>query len=134
MTNVIPATDHRVQANTQARTSAHNSATQVSAQDISGTLSRVLGRQLLAVIVGKGSRTIQRWVSGESTPLSDEERRLRNAYQVYALLSAVEGDHTIRAWFMGMNPQLEDESPAEALAADQARNVMAAARAFVNGG
>jgi len=116
-----------------ARTSAHNSATQISAQDISGALARVLGRQLLNVIVGKGPRTIQRWIAGDSVPMAEDERRLRNAYQVYMLLSTVEGDHTIRAWFMGMNPQLEDESPAEALAAGQTRNVMAAARAFANG-
>jgi hypothetical protein len=35
---------------------------------------------------------------------------------------------------MGMNPQLEDVSPAEALAEDRYREVMAAARAFVSGG
>jgi len=130
MTKTIQAPD----TSNKARTSAHNSATQISTQDVSSALARVLGRQLLSVIVDKGARTIQRWISGESTPGAEDERRLRNAYQVYALLSTVEGDHTIRAWFMGMNPQLEDDSPAEALAADQARNVMAAARAFVNGG
>ena len=31
-----------------------------------------------------------------------------------------------------MNPQLDDENPAEVLAAGRAREVMAAARAFVN--
>ncbi|TCW18822.1 hypothetical protein EDD19_1484 [Dietzia cinnamea] len=35
---------------------------------------------------------------------------------------------------MGMNPQLDDVSPAEALADGQHREVMAAARAFVAGG
>ena len=119
---------------TNPRTTAHTSATQISAQDITGALARVLGRHLLNVIVDKGSRTIQRWISGDSQPMPEDERRLRNAYQVYILLSSVEGDHTIRAWFMGMNPQLDDVSPAEALAADQARVVMSAARAFVNGG
>jgi hypothetical protein len=33
-----------------------------------------------------------------------------------------------------MNPQLEDASPAEAIAEDKFRDVMAAARAFVVGG
>lgn len=121
-------------ATTQARTAAHKDSIQISAQDLSGELARVLGRQLLGVIVGKGARTIQRWISGDSTPLADDERRLRNAYQVYLVLSPVEGDHTVRAWFMGMNPQLEDEAPAEGLAADKYREVMSAARAFVNGG
>ncbi|MFT4220189.1 MAG: hypothetical protein QM611_06695 [Microbacterium sp.] len=63
-----------------------------------------------------------------------EERKLRNTFQVYGLLSSVEGDHTVRAWFMGMNPQLDDDSPAEALAAERFREVASAARAFAAGG
>jgi hypothetical protein len=119
---------------TKTRTTAHKDAIQINAQDLSSELARVLGRQLLGIIVHKGARTIQRWISGDSAPIAEDERRLRNAYQVYLLLSPVEGDHTVRAWFMGMNPQLEDEAPAEALAADKYREVMSAARAFVNGG
>lgn len=119
---------------TNARTNAHADALQLSAQDISSELARVLGRQLLGVIVDKGARTIQRWINGENMPSTVDDKRLRNAYQVYLLLATVEGDHTIRAWFMGMNPQLDDGSPADALAADRAREVMSAARAFVNGG
>lgn len=122
-----------IHAGNKARTSAHNRSTQINVQDISETLAGVLGRQLLGSIVNKDPRTILRWVSGESKPSTEDERRLRNAYQVYALLSSEEGDHTIRAWFMGMNPQLEDNSPAEALAEDRARDVMVAARAFING-
>ena len=118
----------------RARTTAHTSALQISAQDLSGELARVLGRQLVALIVGKAPRTIIRWVEGSSAPSQDDERVLRDAYQIYFMLSPIEGDHTIRAWFMGMNPQLEDEAPAEALAKGHARDVMAAARAFVNGG
>lgn len=117
----------------RVRTRAHTEAIQIGVHDLLGELSRVFGRQLLAIIVGKDVRTIQRWIAAGKGPGADDESRLRNAYQIYALLSRVEGDHTVRAWFMGMNPQLEDESPAEALADDRAREVMAAARAFVNG-
>ncbi|MGV8882054.1 MAG: hypothetical protein ACOH19_07850 [Rhodoglobus sp.] len=117
-----------------ARTTAHNDAVQVSAQDISSELARVLGRQLLGIIVDKGARTIQRWIAGEHSPGPEEERRLRDAFQVYRTIATVEGDHTIRAWFMGMNPQLDDDAPADALAANRAKDVMSAARAFVNGG
>lgn len=116
------------------RTTAHNDAVQVSLQDISSELARVLGRQLLGIIVDKGARTIQRWIAGENTPGAEEERKLRDAYQVYRTIAPVEGDHTIRAWFMGMNPQLDDDAPADALAASRAKDVMSAARAFVNGG
>ena len=117
-----------------ARTRAHNNSVQIAAQDITSELVRVLGKHLLAVIVDKSDRSVVRWAAGRVKPSAQDERRLRDAYQVYALLSQVEGDHTIRAWFMGMNPQLEDEAPAEALAEGRSREVMAAARAFANGG
>ena len=118
----------------RTRTAAHRRALPIAAQDLSTELSRVLGRQLVAFIVGKDARTIQRWAAGTTKPAAAEERRLRDTYQVYLTLSAVEGDHTIRAWFMGMNPQLDDESPAEVIAAGRAREAMAAARAFAAGG
>lgn len=50
------------------------------------------------------------------------------------MLKGDDADPTIRAWFMGMNPQLDDVSPAEALAEDRFREVLAAARAFLAGG
>ncbi len=121
---------HSVQ---NARSTAHTESVQISAQDLSERLARVLGRRVLAVVTNKDVRTIQRWVSGGTVGAADE-RRLRDTYQVYSLLSSVEGDHTIRAWFVGMNPQLEDAAPAEAMGENRARDVMAAARAFVNGG
>jgi len=115
------------------RTSTPNLSTPISAQDITGTLERVLGRQLLAAILNKSVRSLQDWFADESVPSAEDERRLGNAYKVYALLTTAEGDDTIRAWFMGMNSQLEDASPAESLADDQVRSVMIAARAFVAG-
>ena len=116
-----------------ARTTAHLDAVQIGPEDLLERLARVLGRHVLAVIAGRDVRTVQRWLAGGLLSAPDE-RRLRDAYQVYLLLAAVEGDHTIRAWFVGMNPQLDDEAPAEVLGEGQSRNVMAAARAFVNGG
>lgn len=62
------------------------------------------------------------------------EKNLRAAFQVFQLIQTVDAPHTVRAWFMGMNPQLDDVSPAEALADGDHRAVMAAARAFTTGG
>jgi len=50
------------------------------------------------------------------------------------VLRGTESDHTIRAWFIGMNPQLDDVSPAEAISAGKYREVIVAARAFLAGG
>jgi hypothetical protein len=41
---------------------------------------------------------------------------LRDTSQVVELLAEVDADQVVRAWFIGMNPQLEDEAPAELIA------------------
>jgi hypothetical protein len=117
------------------RTSAHTQSLGLSPEDIVRRLAAVFGRNLLALIVGKSVRTVDRWVANDNLQLDPaDERTVRDTFQVYSLLKSVEGDHTIRAWFMGMNPQLEEAAPAEALADGRSREVMAAAKAFVTGG
>lgn len=117
------------------RTAAHTSSLAVSPEDIVRRLADALGKNVLAFIVNRDVRTIARWLDNAQLRLEPEvDRTVRNTHQVYVLLSSIEGDHTIRAWFMGMNPQLEEEAPAEALRDGRFREVMAAAKAFVNGG
>jgi len=117
-----------------SRSKAHSRSVQISVEDITVQLLRILGKHLLALIVGRDSRSVARWAAGENHPGHVEERKLRNAFQIFELLASVESDHTVRAWFMGMNPQLNDDSPAEALAAERFQDVAAAARAFIAGG
>jgi hypothetical protein len=40
----------------------------------------------------------------------------------------------VKAWFIGLSPQLDDESPAEAIREGPLKEAMNAARAFVAGG
>ncbi|HOF36884.1 MAG TPA: hypothetical protein PLZ83_08425 [Dermatophilaceae bacterium] len=94
-----------------------------------------LGSRLLCFIVGVDVRTIERWVSNrERNPRLEYEQRIRDTYQVFQTVLEVEASPTVRAWFMGMNPQLDDLSPAEAIRDGRSRDAMAAARAFVNAG
>jgi len=79
-------------------------------------------------------KTVLRCARAETQARAGVEQRLRAAFQVFQLLVSVESPHTVRAWFTGMNPQLDDLSPAEALRGGQDRAVLAAARAFVAGG
>lgn len=123
-----------IQAGGNTRTGAQDRSALISVYDISGVLERAFGRQLLSLIVGENVDAVQLWSTGDLEPSEENERRLRNAHKVYELLCTAEDDRTIRAWFMGMNSQLEDTSPAEALADDQVRNVMVSARAFVSAG
>lgn len=105
----------------------------VTAQEAARFLSEHLGRQLLAITIDADPSSVDRWVKGARPQLS-AERRILAAYAVWQVVATVEAAATVRAWFMGMNPQLDDLSPAEAIAADNGRDALAAARAFVQGG
>lgn len=115
-------------------TRAHASSVKDSPQEIAEFMREHLGAALVALLADVDVRSVNRWATGETPPRDAAERRLRAAYQIFRLLEAHEAAATIRAWFMGMNPQLDDRSPAEAIAADEHREALAAARAFATGG
>lgn len=113
---------------------AHREAMETSPQDIAKILQDALGQKLVAHMVGrKDPKTIGRWAAGDSSP-GGEAQKLRDTYQIFSLLQAQESKHTIKAWFVGMNPQLGDDSPATALAEGRKNEVMLAAKAFLTGG
>lgn len=119
----------------QIRTAAHRRAVVIDVVSIVEFLKENLGTGLVALIAGVDIKTAQRWNKDAARqPRELSERRLRAAYQVFQELLPIEASATIRAWFMGMNPQLGDQSPAEVIAQDQYREVLAAARAFASGG
>ena len=113
---------------------AHAHAVELGISDIAAALQTHLGQALLGVIVNKTERTLTRWAKAAVRPPHASEQLLRDTFQVFELLTSAESADVARAWFMGMNPQLDDESPAEALSTGRARDVMAAARAFINTG
>lgn len=97
-------------------------------------LSQHLGSQLLAITVDATPADIVSWGTGAAAPSPTQERRLREAQEVWQLVLSVESLETTRAWWMGMKDSLDDLSPAEAIAAGRARDVMAVARYFVEAG
>lgn len=113
---------------------AHGQAVRAGAAVIVSRLQETLGRDVVAVITGKQTRQVTRWVTGDAAPSVRDQQLLRDTYQVVELLAEVEGPEVTRMWFIGMNPQLDDQAPAEVIAAGNVRDVMAAARAFVNAG
>ncbi|MBF4636262.1 hypothetical protein ITJ38_17765 [Agreia pratensis] len=116
------------------RTNAHSKSIGDEIDDILATLVRVLGKQAIADITKKSVRTVQRWIDSKPASIGDTDQKvLRDTFMIYTLLSEADGDHTVRAWFLGMNPVLDDLSPIEVLVEGRARAVSAAARAFVNG-
>lgn len=112
----------------------HSRSVRSPSTTVAKRLQEVLGRDVVAIITGKQPRTVSRWIAGEVAPAAREQKLLRDTFQVVELLAEVEGPEVTRAWFIGMNPQLNDAAPAEEIAAGNVRDVMAAARAFVNAG
>jgi hypothetical protein len=114
---------------------AHRQTTETSIEQITIFLEEVLGRKLVAALAGVADpKAVGRWASGERSPRPAAEEKLRVAYQVFRLLLAEESKHTIRAWFIGLNPQLNDESPVMVIRAGRFQEVMVAAKAYVSGG
>lgn len=117
--------------------SLHRQAVTAPLREVAATLQEVLSRQLTAYIAGvKEGKTVHRWATGEITAIRDfaVEQRLRTAYEVAQLLLREDGPQTVRAWFIGMNPQLDDRSPAEAIHQGQFKEALTAARAFAADG
>ncbi len=75
-------------------------------------------------------KAVTLWARGDRKPHPEAERRLRDAYYITRVLMESESAETVRAWFVGMNPELGDQSPAQTLAQDPTR-VLQAARDFV---
>jgi hypothetical protein len=101
-------------------------------EDLTDALATALGKDLLAIMVENDARAISGWIDGTSHPSPEDEATLRTTFKVLELITTKESPSVARAWFMDMNPNLDDNSPAEAIANGQTRSVVAAARAFVN--
>jgi hypothetical protein len=86
---------------------------------------------MVAVIAGVSDvKAVGEWARGQRNPAPEALARLRDAHHVLSILRRHEAPDTIRAWFRGMNPDLEDKSPALTLR-ENPQAVLAAARAFV---
>ncbi len=114
---------------------AHRKAMEAPIEDVATYLQSLLSRRLVAYVAGvKDAKSVSRWASGEVEPREDSEQRLRVAFEITQLLIEFDSPRIIKAWFIGLNPQLGDTSPAEALHEGQLKEVKAAARAFIAGG
>ncbi len=113
---------------------AYRESIEVPLAQAAAELQELLSRPLAAYIAGvKDSKTVARWASGDAGGIRPEsERRVRVAYGILRILrTRYESPETLRAWFIGMNPELEDDSPADALHEGHLRDALAAAHSFV---
>lgn len=114
---------------------AHELSVSYATRDVARYLQETLGQKLVAYMAGiNDPKRVGLWAQGAQHPRDEPERRLRAALQIFHLLLAEDDAHVVRAWFIGMNPQLDDDSPAEAIREGRLKETLAAARAFVAGG
>lgn len=115
---------------------AHRQSVVTAVPDVASFLQDLLGRRLVAYVAGvKDAKTVSRWAGSEVEAVRQEsEERLRTAYEISQLLVQFNSPRIVKAWFIGLNPQLDDVSPAEAIHEGKLREAKAAARAFVAGG
>lgn len=115
----------------------HREATTASVREVATLLHEVLSRRLTAYIAGvRDAKTVTRWVSGEIGDVRDyeAEQRLRTTYEIVQMLLLEESPRTVRAWFIGLDPLLDDVSPAEAIREGRLKEALSAARAFFAAG
>ena len=119
---------------------AHDAATRLEFPVLVKELRELLGPRLVAYIAGvRETRTVREWTEGAGVKSEDVVvPRLRMTFHIARFISEHEAPSVVQSWFQGLNPQLDDQSPARLLReenlSDVGPQVLAAARAFVVGG
>lgn len=118
---------------------AHARAVRLAFPEVVDGLRAILGLKLCAYLGSvKETRAVNEWAEGVREPGDAVQRRLRLAFQVAEAIAGVDGPEVARAWFQGLNPQLDDRSPARLLREGEldevGPEVIAAERAFLVGG
>lgn len=112
-----------------------NDSIRRDASELTDGLRSILGAQLVAYIGGvRETRAVREWAEGSRRPSAAVVERLRLAYRAARLLERRESRGVVQAWFQGLNPQLQDESPAKLIREGDPENVgaavLSAARSF----
>ena len=118
---------------------AYETSIRLSLPDVVGRLNEILSPKLVAYLADVSeTRAVKEWATGERSPKTNVEPRLRMALRVALFLNQRDSPRVVQAWFQGLNPQLDDVSPLRLLRTeapgDAGPAVLAAARAFAVGG
>jgi hypothetical protein len=114
---------------------AHRTTVNRSISEMAKFLQDSLGTGLLMYLVDvKDPKTISRWANGQVDSIRnlDVERRLRATNQIVEILLEIDSARTIRGWFLGMDPTLDDESPADVIREGRLSDALGAAVSYVS--
>jgi hypothetical protein len=118
---------------------AHTLAVRSTFPEVVAALRELLGPRLVAYLGSvRETRAVHQWADAARAPSEAVQQRLRVALQVASMVAEVEGPRIAQAWLQGLNPQLDDRSPARLLREGELQEVgpavIGAARAFLVGG
>lgn len=119
---------------------AYEAATKAAPEVLVKELRELIGVRLVAIIAGvRETRAVHDWAEGTRTIRNPEVLpRLRLAYQAARLVADAESAPVAQAWMQGLNPILDDRSPAMLLRVGEVEEagplVLAAARQFAANG
>ncbi len=96
---------------------AYNSAMSMTTAELVTALRDLLGAKLVAYLGRvKETRAVRQWADGtRSIGNPVDVDRLRVAYRAAAVITARDSKEVAQAWFQGLNPLLDDRSPARLL-------------------
>jgi hypothetical protein len=96
---------------------AYNNAMAMTAAELVTALRDLLGAKLVAYLGRvKETRAVRQWADGtRSIGNPVDVDRLRVAYRAAAVITARNSKEVAQAWFQGLNPLLDDRSPARLL-------------------
>jgi len=115
---------------------AHDAAMRLSFSALVEELSSLLGARLVAYVGGVNeTRAVHQWSAGTRAPSTSTQSTIRDAYVIALMLSQDVSPPVVQAWFQGLNPLLDDRSPARLLREGDRDEVgplvLSAARAFL---
>ncbi|MGH3638854.1 MAG: hypothetical protein ACRDUX_07475 [Mycobacterium sp.] len=115
---------------------AYNEAVGMTTAELVTALQSLLGAKMVAYLGGvKETRAVRQWADGtRKIGNAGDVERLRVAYRAARMVNVRDSTSVVQAWFQGLNPFLDDVSPARTLRdgdveVDGAK-VIAAARQF----
>lgn len=122
-------------AGTDSLTNQHAETTRLTSHELVRRLNRDLGTTLVATLAGVRDRKLPyKWAGADGpTPRDEALRRLQAAHRVWQIVSDADNAYIARAWFIGANPRLDENSPVMELREGNIRSVIEAARAFAEG-
>lgn len=101
------------------------------------SLVNLIGAPLTAYLGGVNeTRAVRQWMNGDRLPHPATQSKLKVALQVAVFLQNEGEEEVIAAWFQGLNPALDDQTPADLIRSaggtEELSAILAAAREFVD--